>query len=93
VEEGEADHQRLGDAIQHRPEHDRERGAPFLATAGILALAATGATDQPITKEEHAAAGEDTQHDRTVPGRRADRLLDEVEGDRADQHPGTECHD
>ena len=40
LEDGEAQHERLGDAVQDRAEHDRQRRPFGLGAARVLALAA-----------------------------------------------------
>ena len=42
--------------------------------------------------EEHGAAGEQAERDVAEQPRRLERLLDELEGDGADQHAGPEGH-
>jgi hypothetical protein len=58
-----------------------------------LAPRAAGAVDRPVAGEEHGAAGEDAAEDGAVPRPFPDRLIDEVEGNGADQDAGAEPHD
>jgi hypothetical protein len=64
-----------------------------LAAVGVLSVTAPSAVDQPVTTEEDQTAGEDARDGPAVPGGFLGRLLDQVEGNRADEHPGTKAHD
>jgi hypothetical protein len=63
------------------------KGAALAMPVGptVLALAPAGAVDEPVASEEHPAAGEDAEIDRSICGRRVGCLLDEIESDGADQ--------
>ena len=89
----QADHHRLGDAVQDGPQHDRERRAALLGTLRVLAVRAAETVDEPVAAEEDPAAGEDAGDGGPLPHLRVDRLLDEIEGDGADQHACAEAHD
>ena len=93
LEDGQADHHRLGDPVEHGSQHDSQRGAALLAAGGVLAITSPRAADQPVATEEDQTAGEDARSRPAVPGSFLDGLLDQVEGERADQHPGAEAHD
>src|SRR4029450_12668873 len=56
----------------------------LLAAVCILAVTPPGAVDQPVAAEEDPTAGEDARRRPAVAGGHSDRLLDQVEGDRAD---------
>ena len=73
-----------------------------IASAGAVLLRAgprpcasppPDAVDEPVSAEEHHAAGEDAPIDRPVRVSPSSRLLDEIERDRADQHARAEGHD
>ena len=85
-------HQGLGDAVEHGAQHDRERRAILLGAGRVLAISSTGAIDPPVPDGEHRAPSEDAGDGRPVPRRGVDGLLDEIEGDGADEHTGTEAH-
>jgi hypothetical protein len=87
LEDRESDHHRLRNTVQHRPEHDGQRRAALLISVGILAITSAEARNQPVAAEEHAAPDEEAPGDRAVAGRLLGCLLDQVERDRADQHP------
>src|ERR1044072_1826649 len=48
--------------------------------------AARGAVDEPVATEKDQTAGEDARRRPSVTGSRFDGLLDQVEGERTDQH-------
>jgi hypothetical protein len=61
------------------------------APRGVLAFAAALTLKQPVADGEGTRADQDQQRD---PGDRLglERLIDELEGHRADQQPGAERH-
>src|SRR4029079_6253966 len=93
LEDRQADHHRLRDAVEHGSEHDRERRAVFLSAFGLLTVSSAGAVDPPVAAKYDAAADEDARNDRTVTGRDVGGLLDQIERDRANQHTRAEAHD
>ena len=64
-----------------------------MAASRILAFAPPGTVDQPVTTEEDRAAREEAPDDPSIAGRNPERLFDQIEGDRADQHACAEGHD
>jgi hypothetical protein len=93
LEDRQADHHRLGDPVEHRAEHDGQRGAVRLAAISVLTVSPPEVVDQPVAAEEDRAAGEQARNRRPVTGGLADRLLHQVERDRADQHACAEGQD
>ena len=93
LEDRQADHHRLGDPVEHRPEHDGQRGAVRLAAVSVLTVSPPEVVDQPVAAEEDRAAGEQARNRRPVTVGLADRLLHQVERDRADQHACAEGQD
>ncbi len=65
LQHGQAQHERLGDAVEDRAEHDRDRRAAGPGAVGILALAGAAAGEQPVAGgEDHGA----DQHQQADPG-------------------------
>jgi hypothetical protein len=58
-----------------------------------FSFAASGAADQPVATEEDQTAGEQACGSPAVLGSRFDGLLDQVEGERTDQHASAKAHD
>jgi hypothetical protein len=56
LEDGEAEHERLGDAVQDRAEHDRQRRPFGLGAARVLALAAAVAGQLLTNRRTNASA-------------------------------------
>jgi len=89
-----AEDERLGNAVQDDPQHERAAGlAGMVAVGRLLVTTAAGAVDQGLRAEEDHGAGEEPERDPALAGRRLERLLHELVGDRADEHPGAERHD
>jgi hypothetical protein len=53
VQQAEPDHHRLGNPVQHDPEHDREGDATRLAARRILAVRPAEPVDHHAAEEEH----------------------------------------
>ncbi len=88
----EPEHDRLRHAIERGAQHDRESGAWRLGPVhGAHALPAE-AVDQPVAEEEDHCTERHPDRDRDLAAD-ADGLLDELEGDRADEHARAERHD
>ena len=92
-EHGETEYERLGDPVEDDSEHDRERRPGGLAAARRFSTGAAKAIDEGVSEEEHGGSGEEAQRDSAVAGGGLERLVNELEGDGADQHAGAEGHD
>jgi len=73
--------------------NDRQRRTLLLFPARALPVSAAHPVDEPVAHEEDRAARGEPARDAALLARRVVGLLDELEGDRADQHAAAEGHD
>ncbi len=90
--DGEAEHERLGNSVEHGAEDDRERRALGLAPARVLTVAAAHPVDQEVARPERHRAREEAERDAAPSALAIPRLLHELEGDGADEHAAPERH-
>jgi len=92
-DDGQAEHERLRDAVEDGSEDDRERRALRLLATRMLPVGASPAVDEQIAGPERRGAGEQPERDAGSPSVPVPGFVDELEGDGADQHAAAEGHD
>jgi hypothetical protein len=104
VEQAHPDGRRLGYAVEHRSQHQgqgqpgggrcRDSGPGRVSPTMDRALAAMGAPvrEFPVTQDKHQTPGDERERGDCRPAL-GDGLSGELEGHRADEHPGAEPHD
>jgi hypothetical protein len=93
LEHRETEDERLGDPVENDPEHDRATGLRHALVLGAPGrTAADDAFDRLLGAEEHERAAEQAERDAAVSGRRLERLVHELVGDRAQQDARAEGH-
>jgi len=93
LEHGEAEHERFWNPVEDDSEHDRERRTGGLVATRRFPTRAPKPVDERVSKEEDTRSREEAERHAAVADGGLERLLYELEGDGADEHPRTEGHD